>query len=498
PGRDPSGAPEATDESNDMEATEPESTPPSDNETTTAEVQFPADYSTAAPVPADIIAANFDTGVVFDVDGTQVILIRDTRQPLVGMTLIMPGYGSDAVPADKVGLASLAADLLTRGSAGRSAAEQNELLDAAGISLSASDGGDHTRVTGSFPKGSMADAVMFANELLTQPNLDEREFANLRARAAAGLQQSLSDPSGVASRELDTLLFGDTPAGRNPDPRIVASLTLEDAVEHVKRAYGREGQTLILAGDLDEAEATEFASKLLDGVKLSSSKTIDPIAYELSAYRPQILLVDNPGGGQSAVRLGNRAFKIDSDEKYAASVATQVLAGGIESRLNQAMRAEKGLTYGAGGRFNPGRHVGEFFVGFATRPETTGEAITTAFGVLTRMASESVSEEELVDAQRRVAGSLVLSQQTVGQLANLRGNILLNGYPLSYFNDYGQKIAGVDVQDVQNVIASYATPDLLSIVVVAPADAVKTQLDQIGDVTVVPMPLARQPEAMTP
>ncbi len=108
------------------------------------------------------------------------------------------------------------------------------------------------------------------------------------------------------------------------------------------------------------------------------------------------------------------------------------------------------------------------------------------------MASEEVSEAELVDAKRRVAGSLVLSQQTVGQLANLRGNILLNDYPLDYYNTYGDRIAAVTADDVRKVIADYASPDKLSIVVVAPADAVKEQLEAFGDVTVVAMPLARE------
>ncbi len=373
PGRNPEGDAMGGDEGVDLELGNPEvpATQPG-----SVRIDFPNTFPQEAPVPAEIISADFNTGDSFDVDGTEVILIQDNRLPLVGLTLIMPGFGSDALPTDKVGLSSLAADILTRGSDGRTAAEQNELLDARGISLSASDGGDHTRVSGSFPKfAARMTRPTFANDMLTKPNFDEREFANLRARAAAGLQQSLSDPSGVAARELDTLLFDDAPAGRSADPRVVASLTLEDAVQHVSNAYGREGQTLILAGDLTRDEAEAFAKTMLDGLELKPATEIDASTYDLDAYRPQILLVDNPGGGQSAVRIGNRGFKSTSDEKYAASVATQILAGGIESRLNQAMRAEKGLTYGAGGRFNPSRNAGDFFVGFATKPETTGEAI---------------------------------------------------------------------------------------------------------------------------
>jgi zinc protease len=456
------------------------------------DIEFPSDYPDAAPVPAEVVKADFETGEQFEVDGTDVILIRDTRLPLVGMTLLMPGFGGDALPEEKVGLASLAADLLTRGSAGRSAQEQSELLDSLGISLSPGDGDDHTRLSGSFPKSVALDAAQLANEMLTQPNFDQREFLNLRTRAAGGLQQSLSDPAGVAGREINTLLFGDAPAGRNATLSGLSSLSLDDAIDFANKAYRRSGATLILAGDLSREEAEEVAKTLLAGVAEVDATAMADSAYDLSSYAPQILLIDNPGGEQASVRMGNRSFTVQSDEKYASSVANQILSGGIEGRMNQALRADKGLTYGAGASFRPSRNVGRFSVGFDTRPETLGEAVTTAFGVLERMASEPVTDEELKDGQRRVAGSLVLSQQTVGQLANLRGNILLNGYDLDYYNEYGEKIAAVTAQDIQNVVATYGKPEMLSIVVVAPADVAKEQLAEFGEVTVVPMPLARE------
>ncbi len=493
PGRDPEGGDTADEQVKaaveGMEAAEeaPSTQPMSD----AAKLDFPESYPTKTPIPTETISADFNTGEEFAVGDTDVILIQDTRLPLVGMTLIMNGFGGDALPDNKVGLASLAADLLTRGSAGRSATEQNEQLDALGISLSAGDGGDHTSVNASFPKQASEEAANFVSELLTQPNFDEREFMNLRARAAGGLQQALSDPSGVAAREFDTLLFGDAPAGRSATPAVIAGLSLDDAVAYADTAYKNPKRTLILAGDMNRDEAEAFANKMLGDVTSADVDAIADETYTLGDYQPKILLVDNPGGGQAAVRMGNRSFKSDSDEKYAASVATQILSGGIESRLNRAMRAEKGLTYGAGGRFGPSRHSGDFAVGFATKPETTAEAITTAFDVLKTMASEPVTEVELLDAQRRVAGSLVLSQQTVGQLSGLRSSILLNDYPLDYYNTYGEKISAVTAQDVQNVVATYGNPENFSIVVVAPADIVEEQLSEFGEVTVVPMPLAR-------
>ena len=450
---------------------------------------FPADYPTTAPVPADVIEADFDMGDAFEVGPLTVVAIEDDRLPLVGMTLILPG-GGDAIAADKLGLASLTADLITRGAGDLDAAAFSEALEGLGISLSASDGGDHTRLGGSFPAGAMDDAAGFASLLLTEPAMDEREFTNLKFRALAGLRQALSSPPGVAARELDAVLYGDAPAGRSADLKSIGNVELADAQAWFADAYTPDGGTLILAGDVTRADAERFAKTLLDGWQAGGGPL--EADYGLGDYGRGVVIVDNPGGGQSSVRLGNRAFTNDSPEKYAASVATQILSGGIESRLNIAMRAEKGLTYGAGGRFDPGRHAGGFTVGFDTKPATTAEAITTAHEVLRRMAGETITDAELAEAKRRVTGSLVLATQTVGQLAGLRGSIALNDYPLDYYQDYADRIAEVTAEDVRRVIADYGDPADLSIVVVGPAEVVREQVAEFGDVTVVPMPLARE------
>lgn len=451
-------------------------------------VNFPADYPTEPPVPEDVIAADFDMGESFQVGPLDVVVIRDDRLPLVGMTLIMPG-GGDVIPDDKLGLASLTSDLISRGAGGLDATAFSEALERRGITLGAGDSGDFTQLSGGFPKGAMDEAAKLANLVLTQPQMDENEFRNLKFRALAGLRQALSNPSSVVGRETDTALFGDAPAGRSADLQSVANVILEDVVAWQQKAYEPTDATLILAGDVTQEEARTFAESLLQGWEAGES--IGTADYDLEDYQRKILVIDNPAGGQSAVRLATRAFTNESEEKYAAAVATQILSGGIESRLNRSLRAEKGLTYGASGRFGPGRHAGDFAVGVATKPETTGEAVQAAFDVLERMATEPVTEAELAEAKRRVAGSLVLSTQTVGQHANLRGSIVMNDYPLDYFSNYADKIAEVTAEDVQNVIADYGDPQELSIVVVGPAEVVKPQLEPFGEVTVVPMPLQR-------
>ena len=452
-------------------------------------VDYPGDFPTTAPTPAKVVDAEFDMGNAFDVGPMKVVVIRDERLPLVGMTLLLPG-GGDAVPKGEEGLASLTAEMLNRGAAGLSAAEWSEALESRGISLSVGDGGDNTRLTGSFPSDMLDAAAGYTDDLLRNPNLDEAEFRNLKFRTLAGLRQSLSTPAGVAGRQMNEELFGESPDGRAADLKSVGGLTIDDVRGWYKKVYNPPGATLILAGYVSREQAERFAKRLTQN--LIPNQNVPTTDYALPQYQPKITIVDNPGGGQSAIRIGDPAFQAKSDEKFAGSVATEILSSGIESRLNRYLRAQKGLTYGASGRFTAGRHSGSFQVSFNTKPASTGEAVTSAFEVLQRMASEPITDAELAEAKRRVTGGLVMSTQTVDQAAALRSGIVLNDYPLDYYSTYADKIAAVTVKDVQDVMSRYADPKNLSVVVVGPADVVKPQLENMGKpVEVVPMPLQR-------
>jgi predicted Zn-dependent peptidase len=113
------------------------------------------------------------------------------------------------------------------------------------------------------------------------------------------------------------------------------------------------------------------------------------------------------------------------------------------------------------------------------------------FKVFDDMRKETVPEKELADAKFRVAGQLLMGMQTTEQQASRRVEALLNHYPIDYYDKYAERIGQVTADDVKAVMDKYVLPDRMIITVVAPASEVKEQLEKLGDVEVVPMPLAK-------
>jgi len=228
-----------------------------------------------------------------------------------------------------------------------------------------------------------------------------------------------------------------------------------------------------------------LAEELLKGWEAGE---LPVVKVDLAPAKHRIILVDRPEGQQSNIEMGVRAYDIRSEEKYAGSVANQVLTGGIDSRLMKYVRAEKGLAYGVHAVFSPGRQAGSFTGATETKVPTTGEAIEAMFHVFEGMREQPVRPEELEYARTRVAGSMVMRMDTIGEQASYRLEGILNSYPIDYYDRYPERIAAVTAQQVEDVMKRYVDEGRMVIVVVGPAEAVKPQLEKLGEVEVVAMP----------
>jgi predicted Zn-dependent peptidase len=250
----------------------------------------------------------------------------------------------------------------------------------------------------------------------------------------------------------------------------------------------------MISGDVTVERGRELAKQLLAGWADGSSENPPQVAYDLPqpAKQRRIVLVDRPSGQQATIRMGVRAFDIHSDEKYAGAQARAQLTSGIDSRLGKYVRAEKGYAYGVTGRFTPARHAGSYVGATDTALETTGAAVEAMFKVFDDLRKSEVTPVELAESKTRVAGSFVMDLQTIAQQARYRVGGILNDFPIDYYDRYPEHLEKVTADQIRGLLTKYVNDQEMAIIVVAPAEAVKSQLEKLGQVQVVPMPAKRE------
>ncbi len=135
---------------------------------------------------------------------------------------------------------------------------------------------------------------------------------------------------------------------------------------------------------------------------------------------------------------------------------------------------------------------GAFVAGTDTAVESTADAVQAMFKVFNDMRREEVTPVELVESKTRVAGGFVMDLQTIQQQASYRVSGILNGFPIDYYDRYPERVGQVSAKQIRDVLAKYVKDGEVVVVVVAPAEAVKEQLQRLGEVEVLPMPAKRE------
>ena len=315
------------------------------------DVHFPAGYPTTPPIIAPSSSAHFDLGQSSDVDGAHVVVLTDHRLPLVNWSLTLR-RGSHSDPAGKEGLASIMGDMLGRGAGDRTFDQINRTLSEHGISVSVTDGGDYTRFEGSSTTAELNTGIAVTRDELRSPTFPAAEFTKLKEQTLAGLLTSLESPRTAVERDMLTTLFAGTPLGHPETLESVGSITLEDIKHFYASEFGPKDSILIVAGDVAPEQGVAIAHTLLDGwMDPSPAQVAYPPLQSPSGRR--IILIDRPGAAGSTIRIGIPAYDIHDDQKFAGSLAGSILSSGIESRLGQYVRAEKGYVYGVTATFSP-------------------------------------------------------------------------------------------------------------------------------------------------
>jgi len=468
------------------------------------EIKFPADWPKSPPINDEVVRAKFEKGTEATIEGVKVVILPDNRLPLTSFSFTMRS-GSHLDPPGKEGLADIAADMLRRGSRGITYDQLNEELESKGVNINVDAGGDFLRLSGSALSKDLEFTINRARQILTEPTFPEAEFSRLKGQLLSNLSLQQATPDAVASDDLSAAVFGDSALGRSPKPASVSAISLADVKDwYANRVTPADG-VLVIAGDVTVESGQALARKLVGGwsTKAASAATEGLYNYPPIPEKRQIILVDNPDARGSTIRMAIRAYDVKSDDKYAGTLAGQILTSGIDSRLNKYVRAEKGLSYGVHGVFQPNRQAGVFAAGTDGRIDKAAESVEAIFHVLEGMRKENVTDQELKEAQTRTIGLMLMGMQTIQQQANYRVEGILNGYPLDYYDVYPEKISAVTADQIRALMNKYVSPDRFTIVVVAPAAQVQAELEKIGQVRVVPMPAKReggveQPDLLKP
>jgi zinc protease len=417
-------------------------------------------------------------------NGMKVIVVPKPGVPFVSASLELL---SGAYTEDKPGTAALALQMLTKGTAEHSEKELSEELETYAINLGGSAATDSASVSASCLTEYLPGAMRFLAEVVRHPTFPADELEKLRKQTLASLAISEREPATKADREFRRQLFGKHPYGRSPIGEMadVKAVTAADVKKWWAENAFPDTAVLVFSGDIKVADAKRLATEAFGDWTPAGPRTTMTLADPPAAGPTHIYLVDQPGAIQSQIRIGERSFKRDAADYPVARVVGDYFGGAFSSRLNEVIRVQKGLTYGAGGGYAPSRFAGRFTVSTFSKTASTVAAVTAALGEIDRLRTEPPTEKELGETKAHFVGSVALRRETPAQVANELWDAELYGLPPDHFEQTLARAAAVTPEECVALAKATIDPTKLVVVVVGDAGKLKEELEKIAPVTVV-------------
>ncbi len=416
-------------------------------------------------------------------NGLRVMVVENNEVPYVTASL---GFSAGAWTEAQTGAASLAMQMLTKGTKQHTEGQLSEELESFAINLSGNAGLDTAVLSlGCLPEHADR-GVRLMGEVILENTMPEEEFEKLKKQTLTSLYVSTSDPSYIADREFRTRLFGTHPYSRSSSGEVadVEKLTRDD-LQKWFTTYARPDMcTLIFSGDIDLATAGSLAKKYLEAWQPSGAAPAMEVPDLPEAAPTHIYLVDN-NGVQSQIRVGHLGFTHADPKYFTSRVVSSYFGGAFSSRLNETIRVKKGLTYGARGGFSSQRMAGVFEISTFSKNETTVDAVRAIIDEIARLQVEAPSDKELADTISYVTGAYPSTQETSQQVASQLWQEQVLGLPRNYTKLLLGAIASTTAEQCLTVAQDKVRSDELVIVVVGPADQLKEGLETIAPVTIV-------------
>ena len=387
-------------------------------------------------------------------NGLRVVLAERRGVQLVTAQLVVLS-GSEVDPADRAGLASMTAGLLTKGTRKHSATQLAQAAESLGGALESGAGWHQSGIAITVTVPQLDAALAIVSEVVRQPAFAPAELERLRKQSLDELKVAYSQPGTLASLASQRLLYGagayGHPAGGTPAS--LARVTRAELVALHAARYRPDNAVLVLAGDLDAEAALQLARRHFGAWKPGAAAPASAPMTANAPLAPTVVAIDMPQSGQAAVIVAATLPALGADRATAA-VMNSVLGGGFSSRLSQEIRIRRGLSYSASSALDARPGGGSLRAVVQTKNESAAEVVMLVQAELDRLAATPVGADELAARKATLIGDFSRSVETTAGLSAAVKSLIVAGLPAAELRTRIDALLAVNAADVQRYAAA--------------------------------------------
>jgi predicted Zn-dependent peptidase len=333
------------------------------------------------------------------------------------------GCGSRDEKGDEHGISHFLEHMAFKGTRRRTARQIAEEIEAVGGDLNAATGVEMTAYYARVLEADVPLAVDVLADILTEPAFDPDEINREKNVIIQEIGAVEDTPDDLVFDHLQATAFSGQAVGRSilGTPATVRSFGAKSLKTYLARNYRGPDTVFAAAGAVDH-------DALVADVERHFSSFVGPASEAPVAARF--------GGGsrieardleQVHIALALEGVPQRDPSIFALQVFTNILGGGMSSRLFQEVREQRGLCYAIYTFHSPYKDTGMFGLYAGTDASDSAELMRVVVGEITS-AADTVTEAEVARAKAQMKAGLLMALESSGARAEqLARQMLVHG-----------------------------------------------------------------------
>jgi zinc protease len=417
-------------------------------------------------------------------NGLTIYLMEQHEVPIINLSAVMPAGA--IYDGNQAGLASLTATALKHGTKNYSKTKLDEEFDFIGAAISTYSSKEFAGLASKFAAKDKTKVLGMIKEILLDPIFDKTEFEKEQKRLLVNLDQQKESPRSILPAYYDKFMYGSHVYGNiiQGKKSTVSKLTTDDVKTFYQQNYLPEGSAISLVGDFKTAEMKTLLTTLFGGWKKGIKPQVNLATQPITKPTANnVLLINKDDARETTFYIGAPGISRNNADYVAIDVVNTLFGGRFTSMLNDELRVNSGLTYGANSRFSALKNGGTFTISTFTANKTTEATLDKAIEVLNNLHKNGIDEKALASAKNYVKGQFPPRYETAGQLAGLLTQMFWYNFDESFINNFEKNVDGLTLTKAKTIIDTYFPKDKLQFVMVGKSSEIKKIAAKYGTVT---------------
>jgi predicted Zn-dependent peptidase len=295
-----------------------------------------------------------------------------------------------------------------KGTTSRSALDIAEEIESVGGFLSAYTSREQTGYFVRCLKGDVPLAIDLLGDILMRSTFEPDELERERGVILQEIGQCADNPEDLIYDLLQDATFSDQALGRPilGTQETVGRIDQAMLRGHMKQFYGSDSMWVVGAGAVDHGALVALCEQAFDGLEALETKARPEPGQYVGGARTQ-----NKDFEQVHLTLGFPGVAAEAEDFYVAQVYSEILGGGMSSRLFQEVREKRGLCYSVYSFHSGYADTGMFGIYAGTSASDANELISVITSEMERLATH-VEEKELARSLAQVKAGVLMSLES--------------------------------------------------------------------------------------